>query len=179
MVAHMVNPCTEVIVENVTAHSETKSDTQESNCTNSDKCKCTKCKVNHMNKQNISPHIVPVNRDEYESPMCLNGPPCRFLRQNRCNYFHPEAAEPEGGPWQDAGPRRRKQQQQSEKQDRLQQGHGRLPSVSQGNALWCTWADKCCRGRRCNYKHPAVQRRMGNMIAYDLDFPEQVVQKKL
>ena len=185
MVAHMVNPCTEVIVEHVTEHSETKSDTQgttehvQNTCTNCDNCKRTTCKVNHRNEQNISNHIVPVHRDENESPLCINGPSCRFLSQNRCNYFHPDAVQSEGGPWQEAGSHQRKQQQQRERQDKQQHGHGRLPSVTKDNALWCIWEDKCRKGRRCNFKHPAVQRRMGNMIAYDLDFSAQVGQKKL
>ena len=170
MIAHMVHPCTvQETLKEPNKISNGNSNHIVDTCSKCDKCKCTKCKVTTSSNESISPHINSIHRQEKDAPLCRHGPSCRFLKQNRCNFFHPEAAQPEGGRWQKVGPRRPRQQQK--------QGHGPLPDVLEGNVLWCSWEDKCCKGRFCKFKHPAVQRRLGNMIAHDMDFPPQVAQR--
>ena len=173
MIAHMVNPCRDMDARNVTKSSNTVKATQETikhvkdTCTKCDKCKCVKCKVTFKGKESNDQHI-PTDHIQ----LCRNGPSCQFLSQNRCLYFHPEAAQPDGGQWQEVGPRRPRQKQSE------QQGHGKLPRVPEGDALWCSYEDKCRKARTCKFKHPAVQRRMGNLIAHDMDFPPHTTQRR-
>ena len=91
---------------------------------------------------------------------CTNGPSCRFLRDNRCNYFHDEAAQPEQGwqevrsrqtrPGQQHQPHQQQHQQHKPEHHKHQQVHGERSDVQ-----WCWQELRCSRGRRCRFKHPA------------------------
>ena len=120
-------------------------------------------------------------------PRCMNGPSCRFLRNNRCNYFHDEAAQPEEG-WQEVRPRQAKHKSQQyhhqEQQPRHHQHQQKLQTQQQvhgerSDVQWCWQELRCTRGRSCRFKHPAgrpgfvIIRRKVTME----DFPPEMSQR--
>ena len=60
----------------------------------------------HLEKDNINlSEKVPKKGAKLNIP-CKNGESCRYLRQNRCLYYHEVAAQPEEGIWEEVRPRR-------------------------------------------------------------------------
>ena len=139
------------------------------NCSKCDKCKCSKCKVNHHHPNNhrsstaerevqiVAQESITRPRGKKESPTCRNGMSCRFLRQNRCLYFHPESAQPlsdqmqgdqEEGDWVRVQPRRPRQQQEGRE--------GKSCDTS-GGVKWCNAGNSCDKGRTCRFRHKDTQ----------------------
>ena len=60
------------------------------------------CKFRHVKSvKSVETPRNPGHASEHKS--CRNGINCRFLRLNRCNYYHAEAEQPsEGGEWRQA-----------------------------------------------------------------------------
>ena len=158
-------------------------------------------KIHHLadNRRNSRANTTQIKPNQ-TVPRCMNGPSCRFLRNNRCDYFHDEAAQPEEG-WQEVRPRqvrqalhkthqqqpkqhqphqqqpKQNQQQQHQPQQHQhkpqQQVHGERPGVQ-----WCWKELSCTRGRRCRFKHP--EGRPGFVIHRSFtveDFPSGMSQR--
>ena len=119
---------------------------------------CENCNIELVSKAGLKKHVEKCQakvtkssskRAESEEP-CTNGPECRFLKQNRCLYYHDE---PNEEPWQRAQPRRHdrhsRQQVQSKQQQvqpRQQPPRHRVQSSQQDK--------KCKNGPGCIYwKH--------------------------
>ena len=119
---------------------------------------------------------------------CENGPSCWYLRENRCRYFHEEAAQSEEG-WKEVRSRRNhnnnnlqnkyhsnqpnKHQSQANKHHNHQHNQ---QDVSWEGVQWCRLDLNCTRGRRCKYRHPdgrpgfVIQRRVSGQTLGDF-FP--------
>ena len=87
---------------------------------------CDTCNIELVSKAGLKKHMEKCNDNSRKSKAsreepkedCLNGPDCRFLKQNRCLYNH---NEPNGQPWQRVqGRRQGRQQGRQQKQTREQ-----------------------------------------------------------
>ena len=114
---------------------------------------------------------------------CENGQSCWYLRENRCRYYHEEAAQPEEV-WEEVRSRHSRQPNNNHNnnlqnnnyhinQPNNHQTHPNKHHNHQHNqqgdswegVQWCRMDLSCTRGRRCKYRHPAgrpgfvIQRR--------------------
>jgi uncharacterized C2H2 Zn-finger protein len=87
--------------------------------------KCNNCNRELLNKSALRSHKTECHGRE-EVATCRNGDSCRFLRNNRCNYYHAVARQPSGG---------------------------QVRPVSTPGVQLCRYKDRCNRGRFCPYKH--------------------------
>ena len=71
---------------------------------------------------------------------CRNGPSCKFLRDNRCSFYHSQARE---------------QGRQPLKEARWPRSGGQQRYAPLGNLRQCKWGDRCDKGRNCDYLHLA------------------------
>ena len=117
-------------------------------------------------------------------PPCHNGISCRYLRENRCSYFHEEAAQQEER-WEEVRsrqPRSNNNYHNNLQNNHLSNNHNNHPSNQNNNQSdgvgWCRQELRCSRGRKCKYKHPAgrpgfvIQRRNSGQSLGDF-FPER------
>ena len=72
-------------------------------------------------------------RLEHEKPACSNGPACKFLKENRCNFYHKQARHQGQHHRQPIGAR-----QQSAESIQLRQ---------------CKFGSRCNQGRECGFLH--------------------------
>ena len=97
-----------------------------------------------------------LNKHSYNTHECSNGTECRFLRDNRCNFYHAIAEEPEinnvRGQWQQVNYQRRPTFHQT-------RSNGQQPHVNKSGVKWCRYMDGCNKGRACSLRH------------YNLDVP--------
>ena len=80
--------------------------------------------------------------------VCKNGETCRFLKQNRCLFFHKEAAQPEEGQWEEVRPRRQGRQSGLSGETWVRGVHGVSYRVHPVTVKWCKDGDKCHKGYR-------------------------------
>jgi len=103
---------------------------------------------------------------------CRNGDNCRFLRQNRCKFYHEVAEQvqevhsPEEQ-WQTAQPRRKRQQQASPQPQALS---GVPKSVTLNPVKWCNLRRNCHKGAACAFWHMET--------VYNKNFPTPQVQRR-
>jgi hypothetical protein len=107
---------------------------------------------------------------------CQNGPCCRYLRENRCRYFHEEAAQPEEG-WEEVRhhhprqnnnhPNNQSNYHPNNLHNHPNNNHSRNHYNNQADGVaWCRQELSCTRGRKYEYKHPVgrsgfvIQRRI-------------------
>ena len=81
------------------------------------------------------------NNINHAQSNCRNGLSCRFLRENRCKFYHAEAAQPDGNEWQSSHRRQNRRPRQRVP-----------PRVPSSNVQWCKFGDNCHR-RFCEFKH--------------------------
>ena len=102
---------------------------------------------------NTNDTIRPSNN---QIPECRNGLSCKYLRNNRCNFYHAISEQPytsdNGRQWEQVNYHRRNQRN-SDRQSRVSS------HASSGGVRWCRYGDTCNKGRVCQFRH------------YDLDFP--------
>ena len=100
---------------------------------------------------------LPQHREIKEVRTCKNGFSCRFLRENRCMFYHPEAAQPpqsefeevqQEGEWMQVKPRRPNQKLVR---------RGAQSGDSSDGVMWCNAGHKCDKGRVCKFRHKETQ----------------------
>ena len=115
---------------------------------------------------------------ESQSPLCRNGPECRFHRQHRCNFHHPQPPQGQGrrhlrqapsDQWQQMPPLRTHNNNQGQDQsshEQRPQGHKYWSVPPQGDlsAPWCFHGRGCPMGRYCVLRHD------------NMDFPNLPIQ---
>ena len=81
--------------------------------------KCIVCEYKALNETEITKHYEDVHLSStepvsearnYQAIKCKSGPTCRYLRQDRCSFFHEESAEQ---PWERVQPRRLRQSREN------------------------------------------------------------------
>ena len=70
---------------------------------------------------------------------CLNGPSCKFLRDERCRFFHSQAQEQ---------PRQHRQEERHPS--------GLMRNAPPTQLRQCKWGAKCDKGRTCGFLHLAT-----------------------
>ena len=129
--------------------------------TTDDTCFCPLCDFKAQTEEAVIKHLEETHelKDTTNEPKtnksvnkssnitCKNGESCRFLKENRCHYYHKVAAQPEE-PWKEVVSRRKR----FEKQQGQTSGVLR-PSVGLSGVKNCRDWDKCDRGRRCKFQH--------------------------
>jgi hypothetical protein len=110
--------------------------------------KCAKCNREVINKTALRSHSMKCHEGENIST-CKNGDTCRYLRSNRCSYYH-AVSEPVSN---------QIPKSQSWQSTRSVRGGGQQHSALTRGVKWCRHGDRCDRGRFCAFKH------------YNLDFP--------
>ena len=94
-------------------------------------------------------------------PLCKNGPQCRFHREFRCSFFHPQPPQEQQRQWQEQ-PRQPRQPCQSPTNQWQEvvswwphhQGHKYQQTPQQeshryGRSTWCQHEENCLQGRFC------------------------------
>ena len=76
---------------------------------------------------------------------CNNGILCRFLRDNRCRFFHEVSEQP--SQWQQPKTRFGVGNRRDPRPNVQQQ------SAQSGGVKWCNYGDRCNSGRFCPFKH--------------------------
>ena len=123
-------------------------------------------KLRDDNSQSTKSHQVQSKTTKPKSnKTCKNGDSCRFLKENRCHFFHEIAAQPEEQ-WQEVRPRRQRQERNgSQGEDTWAQGrNGGFYRVHQVTVKWCKDSDKCDKGYMrpngkmwsCPFRHQAL-----------------------
>ena len=126
-----------------------------------DKCFCPLCDFKAQTEEAVVKHLEDVhelkditnesqsNKSIKRSPniVCKNGVSCRFLKENRCHYYHEVAAQHEG-PWVEVQSRRKRQERHQSQATGVSTPSGRLSDVKN-----CRDWDKCDRGRWCKFQH--------------------------
>ena len=143
---------------------------------------CLDCGFNASTEEEISKHLDTVHkiRDENNPPTkststqskttktvqivktCKNGDSCRFLKVNRCLFFHEIAAQPEEQ-WQEVRPRKQRQERQGG-ETWAEGRYGGFYRVHQVTVKWCKNSDKCDKGYlmangkmwSCPFRHQAL-----------------------
>ena len=72
-------------------------------------------------------------RQEQKKPACSNGPACKFLKENRCNFYHKQA--------------RHQMQHQRQSSGAWQQNAGSI------QLRQCKFGSRCDKGRECGFLH--------------------------
>ena len=96
--------------------------------------------------------------------VCKNGVTCRFLKQNRCLFFHKEAAQPGDGQWEVVRPRRQGRQYGLSGETLAKGVNGVSYRVHPVTVKWCKEGDKCHKGYRmstgrmwnCAFRHESL-----------------------
>ena len=69
---------------------------------------------------------------------CRNGPSCKFLRDNRCSFYHSQARE---------------QSRHYSQESRWPRSDGQQRDASLGQLRQCKWGAKCDKERTCSFLH--------------------------
>ena len=102
-----------------------------------------------------------LNNHMYRLRECRNGMECRFLKNNKCKFYHAVAEQPanDNVQWQQVNNQRRQNSRHSSH-------HVQQTRVSSVGVQWCRYGNRCNRGRFCPFRH------------YDLDFPPLSVRSR-
>ena len=88
---------------------------------------------------------------QHENCQCRHGMSCRFLRDNRCNFYHAVSEQPQAS--------ENNEQWQQVNNNRRQNRYNPQSRSSSTGVNWCRFVNRCNKGRFCSYRH------------YELDFP--------
>ena len=117
----------------------------------------------HLEKDVTEPTTTPNTEKNTQSiKECKNGLSCKFLKQNRCMFYHEEAAQSEGQ-WEVVRPRRQQQGRNIDNEARIS-GRGSSHRVHSITVKWCRDGDKCRKGYRmsngkmwsCAFRHQTL-----------------------
>ena len=133
--------------------------------------KCIICDFEAPTEQEVAKHIDAVHLDQeeteptqYSNKTCKNGISCRFLKQNRCLFYHKEAAQSDGQ-WEEVRHRRQGRSRASQNEEVSVTGRGGASyRVHPITVKWCKDGDKCrkayrmANGKRwsCAFRHQAL-----------------------
>jgi hypothetical protein len=134
---------------------------------------CIICDFKAKTEEEVAKHIdvVHLEKNEIVQPEktkisnkpCKNEDSCRFLKQNRCLFFHEVAAQPEG-PWEEVRSRKQKKDRQCGEESWAKGCHGGFYRVHATTVKWCKDGDKCHKGYRmsngkmwsCAFQHESL-----------------------
>ena len=86
-------------------------------------------------------------RNKSNPKKCKHGLKCTYLKQNRCSFYHDEAAQPR----QQSNPRQTPQVNRTD--PRPIPGHGHKSYALSSHVKMCRDSDMCNRGIKCRFRH--------------------------
>ena len=146
------------------------------NHTSTDRYLCKECNISFGIRDDYLQHLLDKHRnrknhggksnpkDSYEYDECKNGPSCKWLKYNRCNFEHPQepwktvqSRKKTQNPRQQQQPKERQQQPRQNQQQRRQQHQvdNKIPTCTNGPSCYYF------KQQRCNFYHSAKPNQRG------------------